>query len=148
MSLYVVVEGHGERQALPALVGRLRSLLGLAALPYIPRDGGVSRAQLHLDRQRGQDEVAALCLQWRSRAPSAVLVTQDSDDACPKDAAPTVAGWIRQHNLRFPVAVVLFYREYETMFLAASASLAGARLVGSVPRAGLPPGAVYHGDPE
>jgi len=147
VSLYLVVEGDGEVGALPALVERLKQHLGLA-VPFIPRAGGVMRYQLHLDVPRGHSEVERICELCRSRGPSAVLVTQDSEDACPRNAAPQVAGWIRALALPFPVAVVLFYREYETLFLAASQTLQGSRLGGHVGRPGLPVGAVYRGDPE
>jgi hypothetical protein len=148
VSLYVVVEGHGEEQAMPSLVGRLRHTLQLGALPHIPRAGGVWRSQLHLHTSRGKDAIGDLFNLCRARGPSAVLVTQDSEDSCPRDAAPQVAAWVRPLGLPFPVAVVLFYREYETMFLAASGTLQGSRLRGVVERAGLPPGSVYLGDPE
>jgi hypothetical protein len=148
MSLFALVEGDGDRHALPPLVTKLALFAGIEGLPHIPREG-VSTYPLNADRNRGQGRVLDRCELYRARPRvSALLLTQDADDACPKNWAPTIAGWIRPLQLPFPVAVVLFYREYETMFLAASQSLQGQPLQGQVQRAGLPAGAVFQGNPE
>ncbi len=148
MSLRVVVEGQGDRDAIPVLVAKVKHKLDISDLPHIPRDGGVWVQQLNSDKGRGGLRIEAMCELHRRRAPSALLITQDSEDTCPRDHAPEVAGWIRPLDLPFPVAVVFFYREYETIFLAAAETLRGARLRGIVDRSGLPESAVHLGDPE
>lgn len=148
MSLFVVVEGRGDQDAVPVLIAKLAEWAHVVSLPHIPR-GGVASIQLHLNMPRGQERLQKLREAYRVRpGVSALLVTQDSEDACPRDVTPDFAGWVRELGLAFPVAVVLFYREYETLFLAASHSLQGRRLRGPVERPGLPPGAIFAGDPE
>jgi hypothetical protein len=149
VSLFMVVEGDGDKAALPELVERLRTNeTGLASLPFTPKNG-VGIHNLSLDKARGESRLTAMCEQYRSReSVTALLVTQDSDDTCPKNFAPTLASWVRPLDLTFPVAIVLFYREYETLFLAASNTLQGAELKGRIARTGLPKGAVYQGLPE
>jgi hypothetical protein len=39
-----------------------------------------------------------------------------------------MAAWVRDLSLPFPVAVVLFYKEYETLFLAGAGAMAGKDL--------------------
>lgn len=147
MGLFMVVEGEGDKAALPALVAKVSQAEGIV-LPYVP-GAGVSVRQLHMATARGQEEIEKVCELYRSRSGvDALLLTQDSDDTCPRDLAPEIAAWVRPLSLDFPVALVLFYREYETLFLAGSASLQGKPLRGSGDRPGLPPGAVFHGDPE
>lgn len=148
MSLFVVVEGRGDQDAVPVLIAKLAGMHRIVSLPDIPK-GGVAAIQLHLDMARGQERLQELCESYRVRpGVTALLVTQDSEDACPRDVAPEIAGWVRLLQLPFPVAVVLFYREYETLFLAASHTLQGRTLRGPVVRAGLPAGAIFAGDPE
>src|SRR5216683_4265388 len=114
MSLFVVVEGPGDQEAVPVLIAKLAQADGVAALPRIPR-GGVGIDQLNLDKTNGRTRVQKRCEGYRARGGvTALLITQDSDDACPRDLAPEVAGWVKPLGLPFPVAVVLFYREYET----------------------------------
>lgn len=146
----MIVEGAGDSDALPVLVGRLRESHGFTGLPHSPNNGrGVGTYQLSLDKARGRERLENVCETYRRRsAVSALLITQDSDDTCPKDFAPLLAEWIRPLQLPFPVAVVLFYREYETLFLASSKTLQGVPLRGMVERTGLRPGAAYLGFPE
>ena len=147
MGLFMVVEGEGDKAAVPALVAKVRQAQGIP-LPHVPA-AGVSVRQLHMDTARGREEVEKVCELYRNRPNvEALLITQDSDDSCPRDLAPEVAAWVRPLSLAFPVAVVLFYREYETLFLAGSASLQGKPLRGAADRPGIPAGAVFVGNPE
>jgi hypothetical protein len=157
MSLHVVVEGEGDRGALEALIAKIREMQGLTDLPRVPRSYGVSKRPLNVaypqatarQRANAKQRIEDCCEQYRRRAGvTALLLTSDSEDVCPRDLAPELATWVRDLRLPFPVAVVLFYREYETMFLAASQTLQGQSLRGRVERPGLPAGAIFPGDPE
>ena len=130
MGLFVVREGEGEEEALPDLVNRLRDHLGLASLPFIPK-GGNWKKSLVTDTQ-----VRETCEQIRGHGLcQALLLTRDADNDdlphadCPKFSAPAIARWVRELVLPFPTAVVLFYKEYETLFLAGAGAMAG-RAVG------------------
>lgn len=151
MSLYVVVEGHGEVTSMGPLVERLRVLDSLMSLPYIPARNGVQRRALVLDKNGASRRLTQVCELFRARSSvSALLLTCDADDACPKDIVLDLSQAVREQELPFPAAVVLFHREYETMFLAASGTLAGSPLSGSLEpgQMALPAGSVFYDNPE
>lgn len=140
MAIYVVVEGHGEESAVLNLLTRLAADLGLDlghfARPIransILRESTVERyAQL----VRGKRDAKGL------------LVLCDDEDGCPKDDAPRLAQILRKQALPFPAAIVLAYREYESLFLPCISHLAGKPLPGpGGDRAGIRPGVGYDGD--
>lgn len=128
MGLFVVREGEGEEDALPSLVLRLRDHLGLP-LPYIPKNGNWRKSLVT------EAQVRDACEQIRGHAScKALLLTRDADNDdlehqdCPRFSAPTMAGWVHKLALPFPTAVVLFYKEYETLFLAGADAMAGKDL--------------------
>lgn len=130
MGLFIVREGEGEEGALPSLVVRLRDHLGLHALPFIPRNGNWKKSLVT------ETQVREACEQIRGNAScQALLLTRDADNDdlphadCPKHSAPVMAAWIRDMALPFPAAVVLFYKEYETLFLAGAGAMAGKDVV-------------------
>ena len=126
MGMYVVREGHGEDDALPTLIRRLAVHFQLESLPYLAKNGNWRKPLLT------QAHVSAVCEQVRGRGDcEALLLTRDADNDhlphadCPRFSAPEISDWVRALQLPFPVAVVLFYREYETLFLAGATSMAG-----------------------
>lgn len=126
MGLFIVREGEGEEYALPSLVVRLRDHLGLVSLPSIPKNGNWKKSLVT------QAQVREACEQIRgSGSCDALLLTRDADNDdlshadCPKASAPEMAAWVRDLLLPFPVAVVLFYKEYETLFVAGADAMAG-----------------------
>ena len=140
----IVVEGRGEDGAAPNLINRLWRDLGLP--PAVWSDRPIRSSKLY-----SQGGIAGLCDLLRSKAEcDRVLVLRDDEDGCPKDSGPLLGAWLRAAALPFPVAVVLLYREYETMFLASLPSLAGKVLVdpNGVKRAGINEGAICTGDPQ
>jgi hypothetical protein len=86
------------------------------------------------------------------RDAAALLVLRDADDDtdCPKDRGPQTADWIRAEKLPFPAAVVLFRREFETLFLPCLGRMAARPLRDDrgVERPGLRPETVFTGDYE
>jgi hypothetical protein len=150
VSLIVVAEGHGETEAIRNIVSRVASDDSLI-LPFIPRVGGVQR---RIIRTRGRIEEA--CEIAMARDATALLLTRDADNDetadetrdCPKVRAPETAEWARAMHLPFPVAVVLFRWEYESMFLAGLDAIAGKALIGDdgIERPGVLSSALFHGD--
>lgn len=135
------MEGHGEDGAAPNLVNRLWMDLGLPHAVWSPKP---VRAKLYTE-----PGVAQLCQLLRTKPDcDRVLVLRDDEDGCPKDEGPRIGAWARAAKLPFPLAIVLTYREYETLFLASLESLAGKPLVdpNGVRRAGIAPSAVFTGD--
>lgn len=131
-----VVEGKGEHQAYPSLVGRLLGARGLK-LPRAAADGCgdvIENLHEHLD-----DLVSA-------HRPYKVLITLDLEDVVPCQAFPScqhligflngrVENWVtnRAGNKRFeplPTAIipVVQIRQFETWWLADPEGLAGCRL--------------------
>ena len=140
----IVVEGHGEDGAAPNLVNRLWQDLRL------PSEVISASRPIRFSKLDSEPDVAQLCQILRTKADcDRVLVLHDDEDGCPKDSGPRLGSWLRAAALPFPVAIVLTYREYETMFLASLASLAGKPIVdpGGRTRAGIRAGATYQGDP-
>lgn len=150
MGLVIVREGVGEEDALPALIYGLRDRLGVA-LPYLDHNGNWRKPLLT------EMHVRTVCEQARAiDGCEGLLLTRDADNDqlpagdCPKFTAPQIASWIRPLNLPFPTAVVLFYREYETMFLAGAEAMAGCDVVDrrNVVVATIPPDVAAHPAPE
>jgi hypothetical protein len=152
MSLIVVAEGHGETEAIRNLIMRIAIADGLA-LPHIPASGGVLRRTILTPGSLGD-----ACRLAAAKGATALLLTRDADnDAqddqhgdCPKVRAPEMAEWVRDINLGFPSAVVLFRWEYESMFLAGLESIVGIPLKGpdGIERPGIQAGAAFYGDPD
>jgi len=81
-----------------------------------------------------------------------LLVLRDADlgDDCPRDRGPEAAAWMESEKLPFPAALTLFYKEYETLFLASLPSIVGKDWQddhGNV-RTGFPPDTRYSDDPQ
>ena len=116
-----IVEGDGEVPALPKLVHRIASELGVLNLRTptpmrIPRGritiaGGIERA------------VAAEAL--RVSGTGGVIVLLDADDDCPAEYGPVLLARAVAARPDKRVSVVLANREFEAWFLAAAPSLAG-----------------------
>ena len=140
---YLIVEGHGELKAALNLVTRLWTDLDLAHVSWREPMRGTS-----LLSERG----VALAAERVRRSPEAgmLLLLRDNEDTCPRASGPQGAKWLQGLALPFPAAVALFYREYETIFLASLPSLVGRPYVveGSTRSKALSASAAYTGDLE
>lgn len=120
--LVVIREGHGEAQSIENLVARTAKGIGLYPHPF----WSIPESQRYVisspERAVRAAEIAAV------QNPSAALLTADLDDECPKDAAPAFAAAVRANGFSFPVAIVLFYREFETLAISVADHLAGREL--------------------
>lgn len=140
---YVIVEGHGESDAVSNLLYRLQDYLGLTQRTWARPSRGknlLKREGLHqyseAVRARGDAE--------------ALVVLVDDEDGCPKTDGPEMASWLRALSLPFPAAVVLAFREYESLFLPCIPVMAGQTLKGAAGQElpGLVSGARWVGDYE
>lgn len=136
---YILVEGRGELGAVDNLVARLWRGADFVQ-PWAP---ALRWKNIHHRRgiETGVEYVRSL------RDAGALLIVRDEDDACPKERGPSMAAIVRDLAPPCPVAVVLFYREYEVLFLPCLAQMAGRPIVGvdGRERPGLVPGTVYDG---
>jgi hypothetical protein len=123
MRTYVLVEGHGEMDAVQNLLTRLAQERAPALLPFatpIRVPGIANHASLakYAELVRGKADARAL------------LALRDSEDECPKTSGPKLAAQLRALALPFPCASVLAYREFESLFLPCIDRMAGTSLEG------------------
>lgn len=140
MAVFVpIVEGHGEVQAVPALLYRLAQ----QANPEIPvrvnppirvKSGSFLNDDDYFRRQ------FALAAAKAAQAQGHVLILLDCEDDCPAKLGPELLRRARAVRADVSVRVSLAYREYETWFIAAASSLCG--------HAGLPADLAPPADPE
>ena len=119
-----VVEGHGEVEALPVLLRRLRDEASAWAVEIgtpIRRPRNKLVSELYITRTV---EVAR-----RQPGCEAILIVFDGDRDCPAELGPKVRGWVAAAAGRLPCEVVLPHREYEAWFLAAIESLRSHKLI-------------------
>lgn len=136
---YILVEGHGELGAVDNLISRLAKDLDLDRA-WAP---AIRWPNLHL--QRGIEKGASFI---RTKPDAdALLILRDEDDDCPAHRAPLIAAWLKELQLPFPAAVVLFHPEYEVLFLPCLDQMAGKPLgTGAAARPGLLSGTRWEGD--
>ncbi|WP_168801644.1 DUF4276 family protein [Glycomyces buryatensis] len=117
-----IVEGHGEREAVQALLARL--------LPWLDDQRYV---HVHPPNRKPRDLLlkshglaAALREAMTLRPlPSGVLIMIDADDECPMTLAEHLRDLAKVVHPDAPSFVVIPNREFEAWFLAAASSFAG-----------------------
>lgn len=131
-----VVEGHGEVKALPVLLRRIASDLGVYDL-VIPQPNRVGRPILAT-----QAGIVNAVEQAAYRVPDrgGVLVLFDADDDCPVQLVSSLLAPARDIRQDKAISLVVANREFEAWFLAAASSLVG--------QCGLPQDFVAPEDPE
>ena len=135
---YILVEGRGELGAVDNLILRLSKELGISRAWASARRW--PNLQLRKGLERGAEFVRT------KRDIDALLILRDEDDECPAHRAPVMAEWLRELQLPFPSAVVLFHPEYEVLFLPCLERMAGKSLgSGAAARPGLRPGTRWEG---
>lgn len=121
----VIVEGHGEIEAVPLLIRRCAQHIGIAARIFVPKPVRVPRNKL--DKPHELERAIQLAAN-KAGDGCGILILADADDGCPASEGPKLLQrGMQQANGRFPVSVVLANSEFETWFLASAASLAGQR---------------------
>ena len=119
-----VVEGHGEREAVPVLLRRIVQCIDPAISVEVRHPVRFPKSRLlkagNLERAVQQ---AALGL----GGAAAILVLLDSDNDAPCILGPELLARAQAARADLPVGVVLPQREFEAWFLAAARSLRGHR---------------------
>jgi hypothetical protein len=119
-----VVEGHGEREAVPILLRRLVARLDNTIQVDVRqtirqpksrllKDGGIEKAVEQASIGLGPN--------------AAIFVVLDSDDDCPADLGPKLLARSLATRGDLSIALVVAKWEFEAWFLAAAASLRGLR---------------------
>ena len=122
-----IVEGDGEKEALPVL---LRRLLDEAEAWTVQIGKPILRHRNKLARDEC-DVMRAVEIARRQPDCEAILIVFDGDDDCPAELGPKVQGWATAAAGGLPCEVVLPHREYEAWFLAAIESLRSHALIRS-----------------
>ncbi len=123
-TIAIIVEGHGEVEAVPILIRRIAEVEALGVFPDVRRPIPVGRDKfLKPNETNRYVEIAA-----RQSGPDGrILILLDADDDCPRDLAPRILHRAIEARSDRRIQVVLAQREYEAWFLAAADSLAGKR---------------------
>jgi hypothetical protein len=119
-----IVEGHGEVDALPALLYRIRDAVAPAAPLRVNPPIRVKAGSFLHDADHFRKHVS-LAAAKAAQAGGSVLILLDCDDGCPAEIGPGLLERAKAVRSDVPVFVALAYREYETWFLAAIRSLCG-----------------------
>lgn len=126
--LACIVEGHGERHALPVLARRVGESLRPAVYWHVPPAIRVPRSKL---LRQGELErsvrLARANVVNSADGVGAVLVVIDADDDCAALLGPELHQRAVSVADEVPVGVVLAVAEFEAWFLAAMPSLRGRR---------------------
>ena len=123
MRIVPIVEGHGERQAVPILLRRLLERCN-AHHVRVETPIRVPKGQL-----RKPDRLErAVRLACRVANDVAILILLDADDDCPAELGQDLLKEVRSiAGPNVPVAVVVAKAEYESWLLAGLDSLRGRR---------------------
>ncbi len=121
-----IVEGHGEVEAVPALLHRIAGLAGVEGAlrvnaPIRVKAGSFLRDQDYFHKQ------VALAAAKAAQGGGVVLILLDCEDDCPATLGPDLLRRAKAVRGDVTVIVALAYREYETWFLTAARSLRGLR---------------------
>lgn len=134
VTISCVVEGHGERVAVPLLVRRIAFEIDPALAVRVPTPIRIGKGRLLAtsELERAVDRAAR-----RVESPGGVLIVMDADDDCPATMAPKLVDRARRARGDVEVGIVLANREFEAWFLAGAESLRGQR--GLLPNLEAPP---------
>jgi hypothetical protein len=121
-----VVEGHGEVEALPALIRRIADSAGFTGHLQINPPIRVKSASFINDQDYFRKYVALAAAKAAARNGS-LLILMDCDDDCPAMLGPALLQRARSVRPNIDIYVTLAYREFETWFITAASSLEGRR---------------------
>lgn len=123
LQIACIVEGHGDREAVPIVLRRIAVSLQIGAVNVV--------SSLRTPRSKlikpGEIERAVEFAARRIDGSGAILILIDADDDCPAQLGPELFHRAVQARRDVAIAVVLAKYEFESWFLAAADSLSGRR---------------------
>jgi len=119
-----IVEGHGEVEALPLLIGRVFREFLPGVYPTVNSPIRVKAGSFLRDRDYFNKYVA-LAAAKAAQGDGMVLILLDCEDDCPATLGPRLLADAQAVRADVKCTVALAHREYETWFLAAAESLQG-----------------------
>ena len=123
MNICLIVEGHGDVFAAPALIRRVASELGYYGELEIPRPFRLSRGQMVK-----KDELMRTVelMSRKAGGNGAVIILFDADDDCPVELAAAVGEWLAERP-DVHAHVIVANREFECWYIASAEALRGVR---------------------
>lgn len=119
-----IVEGHGEMEAVPALIRRVAAAYAPEAHVNVGRAIRMGRSDIV--KPNGLERVIELAA--RQTAPGdGILVVLDADDDLPCELGPSLLARAVSRRPDRRTRVVVANREFEAWFLASALSLRGRR---------------------
>ena len=119
-----IVEGHGEVEAVPALIRNVANILFPELPVFIQSPIRVSRSKIV---KEGELERRIELASQKIGKQGGIFIILDSDNECPAELGPTLLDRASQIRSDLPIAVVIAKNEFEAWFLAAAESLRGKR---------------------
>lgn len=119
ISIALMVEGHGEVQAVPLLLRRIFQEIYENFAVSIEKPFRVPRSKIC---NKSNDFKRAMQF-LGMKNPDAIVIIFDSDDDCPVAVAQDVQAAARVEVATTPIFVIAAQREYEAWLLAGSATL-------------------------
>lgn len=144
ITIFPIVEGHGETQAVTLLIRRIAEEICLGVSAHVAEAYRVPKTRMLADDPsdlRRAVQLGALKIR-DGGGGGAVLIVLDADDDCPVELADRLATVIARPDIE--IAVVIADHEYEAWFLAAAESLRSHRKVRKDCRSAEAPEAVRH----
>lgn len=137
-----VVEGVGEKYAIPALCNKLLREYNRYDI-HVDNEPIEAKGRSGFTKAGGLERLAQLA--WSRPDCAAVLILVDADGDCPETFAQEFTKRLLTVGVRCPVVTVVVKEEYEAWFLASLDTIAGKDLQGNP---GLPASTRYTGDAE
>jgi hypothetical protein len=121
-----VVEGHGEVEALPALIRRIGDAVGFVGALHVNPPIRVKSGSF-LNDQDYFHKYVALAAGKAAERNGSLLILLDCDDDCPATVGPALLRRAQAARANVNIFVALAHREFETWFITAAPSLRGRR---------------------
>ncbi|MBI3973247.1 MAG: DUF4276 family protein [Chloroflexi bacterium] len=119
-----IVEGPGDKAAIPTLIQRIAQRFDPALTVAIRKEDILVRPKSKLVKQSELQSAVELVAR-RLAGQGGVLIVLDSDEDCPAEWGPRLLTWAQEQRGNLPIAVVLAKTEFESWFIAAAQSLRG-----------------------
>ena len=119
-----IVEGHGEVDAIPALLRRVGQMLEVPVYPNVLHPIRIPVSKLV---KEGELEKAVELAARKSGNEGLIFILLDCDDDCPAELGPALMKRAVNARPDRAIALVLAKREYEAWFIASIVSLRGQR---------------------
>lgn len=126
IEIAVIVEGHGECEAVPILVRRIAQEI---ASDFVPRVLPPFRVPASRLIKRGEIERTVEFAGRKLQGQGGIVVILDCDwsGCCPAKEGPRLLARARVARSDIPITVILAKKEFEAWFIAAAESLRGKR---------------------